>query len=162
MPYKCCVSGCRSGYAGASETSEAEKIPQFSFPYDSKLRLKWFLNIHRADLKSVNDITPSMRVCAKHFLPEDFQDGLKKKLTPGAWPRIHPNLPHLNKTASTPRRISSTSDTRREKQNEIISKTNEEILCSGIFTTFDEMIREISDDSFILPTHYQVVKGNDL
>ena len=123
MPYRCCVSGYRSGYTCASEPSEAEKISQFCFPYDSKLRLKWFLNIHRADLKSVDDITPSMCVCAKHFLPEDFQDGLKKKLRPCAWPRIHPNLPHLSKTASASRPTSSTSDNRREKQNEIISKT---------------------------------------
>lgn len=162
MPYKCCVSGCRSGYSSTSKSSEAEnneKVPQFCFPYDSKLRLKWFLNIHRADLKTVDDITPSMRVCAKHFLPEDFQDDTKRKLKPGAWPRIHPNLPHLNKIASTSRQTPSTSENRREKLNEMITKTNEEILSSGIFTTFDEMLREISDTSFILPTHYQVVKG---
>ena len=90
MPNKCCVAACKSGYDSQTE----KNVSMFCFPYDPNMRRKWLTNLHRDDLKDVSDIKKSMRVCSKHFLPDDFENTPKlRKLKPSAWPRIHPNLP---------------------------------------------------------------------
>ena len=117
MGYKCCVSGCKSGYA-TTEASSDRKISFFSFPHDHKLREKWIKNCHRENFTP----TKFSRVRSLHFIDKDFAACEKqRKLLPTTWPMVHQNLPtYLEKIRPTARTTTSSSSSRLQKENSII------------------------------------------
>lgn len=134
----------------------------FCFPYDPGMLQKWFIALHRDDLKSVSDIGKSMRVCAKHFLPEDFEDTSKyRKLKRHALPRLFPDTPHFDKLPDVQRSYTSSAERRLKAENKLIALKNEEILSIGVFSNYEEMITAISSPDFLLPTGYQIIKSAD-
>ena len=59
MPYKCSVGGFKNAQVA-----------------------QWLINLPRDDLKSIEDLKPSMRVYAKHFSEADFEHNQKKNSGP--------------------------------------------------------------------------------
>lgn len=122
MVFKCCVSNCKVGYDKHKTT---EKVAIFKFPSDRKFCEKRIKAIPRQNWV----VTDSMRVCEKHFHPEDFQDTSadtntrrrrdtpklqRRRLKSTAIPRIFPDLPsYLSSSADVPRPTSSTSSSSR-------------------------------------------------
>ena len=144
MPYKCSVGGCYENYdsrrSSASTSSTINSTQHVSFhaiPYDPKLRHKWFINMRRDDLK-FEDLSTSMRVCSRHFLPEDFEVTPKlRKLKVTAWPRLHPNLPHLNEQLQSARNTSSLASCRLLNENLRIEEVSAKFLLADKFLNFD-------------------------
>ena len=99
----------------------------------------------------------------KHFYAEDFEiTSKRRKLKPGAWPRCHPNLPHLSKSAQETRPTTATSvEARLQAENLKILRLNDEILSAGSFTNFEELLSVLSDPNFILPSGFHVSKGTN-
>ncbi|PAA94070.1 hypothetical protein BOX15_Mlig022091g1 [Macrostomum lignano] len=64
MGYKCCVFGCKSGYA----SQKTENVSYYAFPKDTNLRQRWLRAIPNADLNA----SEFQRVCSKHFTESDF------------------------------------------------------------------------------------------
>lgn len=61
-----------------------------SFPQDNSLRKLWIIKMRR-DEKHNAKVSPSMRVCSRHFLPEDIipsKNGLRKHLRKDAVPCV--------------------------------------------------------------------------
>ena len=104
MGKKCCVSGCKSGYA--SVKPEREKVSFFSFPNDPDLRNEWLDKIQRPDYEPTQNST----VCSLHFEETDLQiysqdvsirrkksrltdKLLQKRLVPNAVPSLNPKFP---------------------------------------------------------------------
>ena len=70
MVYACCIPGCSTGRKQREDQSKVrEKIPIFRLPKDEITRNKWLRAIPR---KISANTSASIRVCAKHFYPEDL------------------------------------------------------------------------------------------
>ena len=97
MPFKCCVTGCKSNY-----NANEGYVSVFRFP--DKSRNLWIRKIPRANL----EVTNNTRICIRHFderfIIRNFQyvgpDGLPRSeprdvpiLTDDAFPSIFPELP---------------------------------------------------------------------
>lgn len=67
MPNSCCVTGCRSGGKGNDE-----KVSLFRFPSDPERREQWKTALGREKVNSFALGSPHVRVCEKHFDPEDI------------------------------------------------------------------------------------------
>ena len=94
-------------------------------------------NMRRDDLK-FEDLSTSMRVCSRHFLPEDFEVTPKlRKLKVTAWPRLHPNLPHLNEQLQSARNTSSLASCRLLNENLRIEEVSAKFLLADKFLNFD-------------------------
>lgn len=129
MPFKCCVPGCKSGYASQkTDIHPAAKISFHRFPLKDFLKNQWLRKIPRKFTPSSNS-----RVCSLHFTSADFIDSRydkdtrrriargdrkRKTLRDDAVPSIFPNLPsYLSSTPTTARDTSSTAEGRRQKQS---------------------------------------------
>ena len=62
MGYACCIPGCKSNYK-----KDEPNVTVFKFPSIEELKQKWLQNIPIKFAK----ITPSTRVCIKHFEDKD-------------------------------------------------------------------------------------------
>ena len=66
----CVVFGCTSGYNPTHKRGPEEKKYQlFIFPKEKRIKNLWVARINRQGWQP----TDGSQVCAKHFLPEDFQ-----------------------------------------------------------------------------------------
>ena len=68
MGRKCCVYGCRSGYASTSKEENVDKVTLYRFPKNPEQRRQWVRSL--PNKLSVENITDNMTVCALHFPPE--------------------------------------------------------------------------------------------
>lgn len=113
----------------------------FRFPHDPKLKAKWIKHLYRKPIYKPNK---NSRVCSLHFLPEDLtyesvdtKESRKKsrkgptrylKYRPGAYPRVHENLPtYFTSLPGPSRTTSASSEARIDKENRDIIKQMEQI-----------------------------------
>ena len=113
----------------------------FRFPHDPVLRARWIKNLHREKEYVPNK---DSRVCHLHFLPEDLtyqsidtKQSRKKvrqgptkylKHRPGAYPRIHENLPsYLSLLPGKSRRTTASSEARIANENSEIRRQIEQL-----------------------------------
>ncbi|KAH6921457.1 hypothetical protein HPB50_000605 [Hyalomma asiaticum] len=105
----CCVLRCRSGYQWTKE-----KVSLFALPSDPEMRSKWIQAIARPETAKFSFSSRHVRVCEKHFHPEDIVrydeyviqgtavrlERHRSKPRPHAVPRIFesPELPKENST----------------------------------------------------------------
>ncbi|KAK8786961.1 hypothetical protein V5799_023266 [Amblyomma americanum] len=125
MPNGCCVAGCRSGYKGNDE-----KVSLFSLPCNRERREKWNYAIGRKENPWVSYESRHLRVCEKHFDPEDIirhdvcvMDGdsvtlrrTKPQLKPDAVPRTTEVFP---RSSSRPKARSWTRGKRRRVASDV-------------------------------------------
>lgn len=68
MPYKCCVSSCKSGYD--TQPRSELNLAFHRFPlHDGNLTLNWLKAVNRVNFKP----TKHSRVCSLHFTEDDFE-----------------------------------------------------------------------------------------
>ena len=165
MPNACCVPNCDSGY---SSCKDKKKAALFRFPKDGSMRDKWFAAIPRKNWV----LTENHRVCAKHFLADDFQafstdhrenrraqrstQKLKqKRLKAAVIPHVFPGLPmYLSSTSVQNRGLSCTVSCRLEKENERREKENAEFLATDEIQDFVSLKKDLHEVT--LPAGYIV------
>ena len=80
-------------------------------------------------------------------------------MLPSAWPRLHPNLPHLQKPAAIERSNTCTVERRLDEDNKRLTKGNDLVFESDNVSTFDELCDKLKHAAF--PDGYVNVKGTD-
>ena len=114
MPSSCVAPGCRSGYEGSDNTG----IHFFAFPDGEKYpdaRVRWISKVPRLNWNPGKKT--NIKICHKHFRPEDitYESNDKRRtravplqqprLKDDAVPSIWPNLPeHLTTSLVSPPR----------------------------------------------------------
>lgn len=128
MGFKCCVPGCKSGYA----SDNSSNVSMFSFPSDEVRMKQWLRLIHRADFVP----NKNSKVCSKHFIESDFisdrhdSNASRKRsrggiilrcLNENANPSVFPNQPsYFTSPPAPPRATTSHSESRLLKENAAI------------------------------------------
>ena len=151
MGWKCCVPGCRSGYAtfgsrrkgiqattNSSRSEDEQRISFFAFPKSEAMLQLWLKAIPRAKFIP----SKSSRVCSLHFDNDDIiatsQDTNSSRLNKrrkgdvnlqifalksSAIPRLFPNCPkYLSVKRKQSRSASSSTSARLQRENEELCK----------------------------------------
>jgi len=171
MVYTCCVPKCNTGY---KSNKSKEKIALFKFPEDNDLRQQWIRAIPRKGWNPTN----SHKVCAKHFVADDFittshdhrsprknarssNELQRVRLKPSKVPHIFPNLPdYLSVTTPKPRSTKlASSSARQNSENALISQQNENLFQSEKLISFEDFKTKISVEP--LPSGYITEVGGN-
>ena len=171
MPYKCIVTGCRSGYDHTkTDNNEKEKVQMHKFPTDESRRSVWINRIPR----KLNKKEKNSRICEKHFLLSDYvterndkqnrrinRKGKilkKRKLKEDAVPSVWPGLPaHLTRTPTVPRKTARTSSEARTAAVEAMAKEIEnDRVIKDSFSSLEELKTKINEIN--LPATTQVIE----
>ena len=111
----------------------------FCFPQEQSERDAWCYLIKRSENKDGFRISKSIRVCEKHFLPENIcrpPGGTRKRLTQGAWLILHPwnNFKLIEKHRKEPLRWSP-----RKKVREADCSEQQDDVQQDLFDTDDNI-----------------------
>ena len=164
MGYKCCVGGCKSGYETEKKNHGTEQssnspyatISFFAFPTEKNLREKWTNSCYRQNWSGPTD---SSRICHLHFCEEDLiYTGKQRKPRPGAWPRLHPNLPKYFENRTTVRKSVASASNRRDQDNERLVAQVQELVKMDSFQTTSELWEKLQLNEICLPTGFLHIK----
>ena len=166
MGWKCCVPGCRSGYATSTSTSN-ERVSFHAFSKSNTSA--WLKAIHRMDYVP----TSNSRVCSLHFVESDFKTSstdmdctrLKNRtsdklalrlLKPTAVPSIFRGQPkYLSKVTVKPSQSClGAAESRREKEEERIAQLEEQFFESNKINDFTDFCEKVK--SACIPSGFEV------